>query len=36
MAESESKKGMRLVMYYDIIDLGCSKDLDLDNIIVTS
>ena len=36
MAESESKEKMRLVMCHDIIDLGCSRGLDLDNVMVTS
>ena len=36
MAESESEKEVRLVICYDVIDLGCSRSLDLDNIVVMS
>ena len=36
MAESESEEGVRLVMCYYVIDLGCFRGLDLDNIVVMS
>ena len=36
MAESVSEEGVRLVMCHDIIGLGCSRGLDLGDVMVTS
>ena len=36
MAESVGEEKVRLVRYHDIVDLGCSRDLDLSDVMMTS
>ena len=36
MAESENEEEVRLVRCHDVVGLGCSRDLDLSDVMVTS
>ena len=36
MAESVNEEEVRLVRCHDIVSLGCSRDLDLDDVMMTS
>ena len=36
MTESVGEEKVRLVRYYDIVGLGCSRDLDLSNVMMMS
>ena len=36
MAESVSEEEVRLVRYHDVVGLGCSRDLALGDVVMTS
>ena len=36
MAESVGEEKVKLVRCYDVVDLGCSRDLDLSDVMMMS